>query len=99
MALEQWARTQCENGAPFEEVFRKVIAGNDSVAVLGIGVSLCLAHPGACLECALPLATCPYLWEWDISRFTHDSRTPVNEMGNWRSEEHTSELQSRQYLV
>ena len=83
MALEQWALTQCENGAPFEEVFRKVIAGNDSVAVLGIGVSLCLAHPGACLECALPLATCPYLWEWDISRFTHDSRTPVNEMGNW----------------
>ena len=46
MALDQWALTQCERGVPFEDVFRKVIDGNDSVAALGVGVSLCLAYAG-----------------------------------------------------
>jgi hypothetical protein len=83
MALEQWALTQCDKGAPFQEVFRKVIKGHESVAVLGISVSLCLAHPGTCLECALPLVTCPQLWGWDVSRLTQDRGIAVNEMGNW----------------
>jgi hypothetical protein len=82
MALEQWALEKLEAGAPFEEVFRKVIEGSDSVAALGIGASLCLAHPGASLPCAFPLVTSPYLWEWDIPRLVQES-SPTNEMGNW----------------
>jgi len=84
MALEQWALESCAKSAPFEEVFKKVIDGNDTVAALGIGVSLCLAHPGKSLPCSLPLITCPYLWEWDISRLVQDAGSfRTNEMGNW----------------
>jgi hypothetical protein len=83
MALEQWALEQLDKGATFDDIFRKVIEGNDSVAALGIGVSLCLARPGTSLQCAFPLVTCPYLWEWDIARLVQDSTTPPNEMGDW----------------
>jgi len=84
MALEQWSLEQLEAGAAFEDIFRKAVEGNESAAALGIGVSLCLAHAGKGLECALPLISCPYLWEWDIPRFVQDSTTlPANEIGNW----------------
>jgi len=83
MALDQWALNSCEKGAPFEEVFRKVIEGNDSVAALGVGVSLCLAYPGKSLECALPLVTCPHLWGWDVSRLVQEMGIHTNEMGDW----------------
>jgi hypothetical protein len=83
MALEQWALNSCEKGVPFEEVFRKVIEGNDSVAALGVGVSLCLAYPGKLLECALPLVTCPHVWSWDISRLVQEMGFHTNEMGDW----------------
>lgn len=84
MALEQWALEQLEYKAPFDEIFRKVIEGSDSVASLGIGVSLCLAHPGVSVACAFPLVTCPYIWEWDIRRLVQDS-TPTNEIGAWNT--------------
>ena len=84
MALEQWALESCEKGAPFKKVFKKVIDGNDTVAALGIGVSLCLAHPGTALAFGLPLITCPYLWGWDITRCVQDTRGfRTNEMGDW----------------
>ncbi len=82
MALEQWSLEKLEAGAVFEDVFRKVIEGNDSVAALGVGVSLCLAQAGASLECAFPMLTCPYLWEWDIARVIQDA-SPANQIGNW----------------
>ena len=64
--------------------FQKGRRGNETVAALGIGLSLCLAYPGKSLECALPLVTCPYLWGWDISRSVQDSgRFRTNEMGDW----------------
>ena len=85
MALEQWALQQIAQGARFEEVLRKVIQGNESVAILGLGVSLCLAYPDKSIECALPLVTCPYLWRWDIMRLVQDSSgMPSNEIGDWR---------------
>lgn len=82
MALEQWALERLDKGAPFEDVFRKAIEANDAVAALGIGVSLCLAHPEASLQYAFPLVTCPYLWGWDIARVVQD-RSQTNAMGNW----------------
>ena len=82
MALEQWALEQLDQGAAFEEIFRKVVERDNSVTVLGIGVSLCLAHPRESLPCAFPLVTCPYLWGWDIERLVQD-HTPTNAIGNW----------------
>jgi hypothetical protein len=82
MALEQWALARIDAGIAFETVFQRVIEGNESVAALGIGVSLCLAHSGKSLACSLPLVTCPYLWGWDIQRLVQEN-PPVNEMGNW----------------
>jgi len=82
MAQEQWALDQLEAGVAFDEIFRKILEGNDSVAALGIGASLCLAYPGVSLGAAFPLVTCPYLWEWEIERVVQEG-TPLNEMGNW----------------
>jgi hypothetical protein len=95
MALEQWALERLAAGVSFDEIFRKVIDGCDAVAVLGIGVSLCLAHPGASLEAAFPLITCPYLWEWDLQRRIHDGSS-LNTMGNWY--QHRYELSAVQAL-
>lgn len=84
MAFEQWALEQIEQGVKFEEIIQKVIQGNESVAVLGLAVSMCLAHPDKSIECSLPLVTCPHLWKWDIARVVQDSSgKPSNEIGDW----------------
>lgn len=82
MALEQWALEQLDRGASFEDVFRNAVEGNQTVAALGIGVSLCLAYPKASLQYAVPLVTCPYLWGWDIARVVKE-HSQTNTMGNW----------------
>ncbi len=87
MALELWALQQLDAGAPFAEVFDKVLDGNESVAVLGLAVSLCLAFPQASLAQSAPLVTCSHLWGWDIERWIGDRR-PVNQMGNWYQDRH-----------
>src|SRR3712207_8696855 len=67
----------------------------------------CRAAAGAGCGCALPKLACQQgrLW-WAAGRYTHGGdggllpRVPQpHRVGQWRSEEHTSELQSRQYLV
>ncbi|MEK7917657.1 ATP-binding protein [Burkholderia contaminans] len=82
MALEWWALQQLDAGVPFADVFGKVVDGHESVAILGVAVSLCLAVPQASLAQSAPLVTCPYLWGWDIARWMGD-RLPVNQMGDW----------------
>jgi len=82
MALEQWALEKLDAGAAFDDIFRKVVEGNDSVAALGLGASLCLAYPGASLAAAFPLVRCPYLWEWDIPRVAQE-QISTNVIGNW----------------
>lgn len=83
MALELWALQQVDAGAEFSEVFEKVVSGNDSVAVLGLGVSLCLAFPEKAIRSAVPLVTCPHLWGWDIKRWMDDRGLPPNQIGDW----------------
>ena len=84
MALELWAIEKIDGGAEFDDIFQKVIQGNNSVAALGIGVSLCLAYPAKATASSVPLVTSPYLWEWDIRRLVQDSSgLPANEIGNW----------------
>jgi hypothetical protein len=82
MALEWWALQQLDAGAPFSEVFKKVLDRNESVAVLGLAVSLCLAFPQGSVAQSAPLVTCPHLWGWDIARWMGDHH-PVNQMGDW----------------
>ena len=90
MALEQWALEELDRDADFTSVLKDVIEGNESVAVLGIGVSLALAAPDKCALDALPFLTCPALWSWDIARSVHDIGSPSNDIGNW--------MQYRTYL-
>jgi len=87
MALELWALQQLDSGAPFPEVFEKVMDNNESVAVLGVAVSLCLAFPRDSIAQAAPLVSCPHLWGWDIARWAGD-RHPTNQIGNWRQHRH-----------
>ncbi|HWX65422.1 MAG TPA: hypothetical protein VNZ27_03240 [Rhodanobacter sp.] len=82
MALEWWALQQLDSGASFADVFDKVTDRNESVAVLGLAVSLCLAFPQVSLAQSASLLTCSHLWGWDIARWIGD-RHPVNQMGNW----------------
>lgn len=89
MALEFWAFERIDAGDDFAEVFRKVLEGSDSVAALGLAVSLCLAHLDKSIEQALPLITCPHIWQWDIARSVHNrSGTHANEIGDWHRYRH-----------
>lgn len=89
MALEFWAFERIGAGDDFAEVFHKVLDGNDSVAALGLAVSLCLAHPDKSIEQALPLITCPHIWRWDLARSVHDcSGMQANEIGDWQRYRH-----------
>lgn len=83
MALEQWALERLDNGEEFNAVLKDVVEGNDSVAVLGIGVSLALAAPRARAVAALPLLMSSALWQWDIPRRVGDLGMHSNEIGNW----------------
>jgi hypothetical protein len=85
MAQEQWALERLDAGDEFSDIFRKCVEGHDSVAALGLGLSLCLARMAKSIECAFPLVTCPYVWQWDIARLcVHDQRgVRTNEMGDW----------------
>jgi hypothetical protein len=85
MALEQWALERLEAGDEFDAVFRQIVEGNECVAVLGIGLSLTLAHPDKALQTALPLMGCSHLWLWDPYRFLEDSSgSPANLIGDWQ---------------
>lgn len=89
MALEFWALERIGAGDDFAMVFRKVLEGSDSVAALGLAVSLCLAHQDKSIEQALPLITCPHIWGWDTARSVQDgSGMPANEIGDWQRYRH-----------
>ncbi len=89
MALEFWAFERIDAGEDFAEVFHKVMEGSESVATLGVAVSLCLAYSDKSIEQALPLITCPHIWKWDIRRCADDQfDTHANEIGDWHQYRH-----------
>jgi len=63
---------QIENGRDAEELFEKVLKSSNSVAVLGVCISLTLASPKNCLKAALPIVSSPAIWTMDIDRYVHD---------------------------
>lgn len=83
MALEEWIERQIEAGRDVEALFEKVLRGSNSVAVLGICLSMALAYPEKCLKVALPIAICPDIWEMDISRLAGDSTNSWDGFKEW----------------
>jgi hypothetical protein len=83
MALEEWMERQIEADRDVEVLFEKVLGGSNSVAVLGICLSMALAYPEKCLKVALPIAICPDIWEMDISRLAHDSTNSWDSFKEW----------------
>ncbi|MGF2037347.1 MAG: hypothetical protein RMZ43_018850 [Nostoc sp. CmiVER01] len=83
MALEEWMERQIEAGRDVETLFEKVLCGSNSVAVLGICLSMALAYPEKCLKVALPIASCPDIWEMDISRLAYDSTNSWDGFKEW----------------
>jgi len=78
MALEVWMEEQIGAGRDAEQLFSKVLAGSMCVAVVGVALSVALAHEDRCLRAAVPLVTVPMLWVLDIARLSSDLRGSVN---------------------
>ena len=87
MALEEWMERQIEAGRDVEALFEKVLRGSNSVAVLGICLSMALAYPEKCLKVALPIASSPDIWEMDISRLASESNNSWNVFKEWEWDE------------
>jgi len=84
MALEWWAFERIEAGADVGEVIEQILEGNQSAAVLGVAVSVCLAHLDKGLTPLLPFMICPHIWQWDLSRSVNDQTGyHANEIGDW----------------
>ncbi len=87
MALEEWMERQIEAGRDVEALFEKVLRGSNSVAVLGICLSMALAYPEKCLKVALPIASSPDIWEMDISRLASESNNSWSVFKEWEWDE------------
>ncbi|MGB4971810.1 MAG: NACHT domain-containing protein, partial [Cyclobacteriaceae bacterium] len=74
LALESWAFNELDNGKSPDHVIETVVKGHNSVAVLGIAVSI-LLRTNQITEVTLQLISCQRLWHADLHRF-------VSEQGN-----------------
>lgn len=89
MALEWWAFERLEAGDEFDAVLQKIIEGNDSVAALGMAVSLCISNQEKAMSHLLNFITCPHIWEWDLNRSMADnSGSHSNEIADWLRNRH-----------
>ena len=87
MALEQWMERQIEVGRDVEALFEQVLSGSNSVAVLGICLSIALAYPDKCLKVALPIASSSDIWKMDISHLAYDSTNSWSSFKEWEWDE------------
>jgi energy-coupling factor transporter ATP-binding protein EcfA2 len=72
MALEQWMHEQIQQGIDPTQLFERVLRPTNSVALVGVCVSVALAHMEQCLEAMVPIITCSAFWEMDIARVVND---------------------------
>lgn len=72
MALEAWMHEQVEAGADPKTLFERVLRPTNSVAIVGVCMSVALAHIEKSLEAVVPFIERPAFWEMDIARFTQD---------------------------
>lgn len=73
MALEFWMEKQIESDRDPEELFITVLSKSNSVASLGVCLSVTLAYPQKCIKAALPIVRNLTLWSMDISRCCSDT--------------------------
>lgn len=78
MALEVWMDEQIGAGRDAEQLFSKVLSSSISVAVVGVALSVALAHEDRCLRAAIPLVTVPMIWILDIMRLSRDLSGSIN---------------------
>ncbi len=72
MALEEWMNDQIGKDANANELFEKILYRTNSVAVVGVCVSVALANVEKCVEAIAPIIENPAFWEMDIARFAGD---------------------------
>jgi hypothetical protein len=72
MALEVWMEEQIEKDRNCDELFNKILAGSNCVAVLGICLGIAMEYPKKCLRAAMPLILSPTIWRMDIARYSSD---------------------------
>lgn len=86
MALEQWALEELDKGTSLLDLLERILHDADSVALIGIAVSLSLAAEMRAVPTALPFVMSQRLWNWDLERHLHDYGTHPNLIGNWNSD-------------
>lgn len=80
MALEEWAFRQIEEGCPVDNILKKVLEEQHSVAILAVAVAISL-HKNHCSPITLAIATNQRIWHMDIKRFNQDSEGLANLLG------------------
>ncbi len=72
MALEVWMKEQIDSGREGGALIDKVMEDTESVAILGVCVSVALGTQGHCLPNLLPYVAHPLVWWMDINRWLED---------------------------
>jgi hypothetical protein len=70
-ALEEWCFSELERGTPVDDLIRRIVEGNQCIAVLGIAVLLAL-HATRVSETVFPLITAQRLWAMDHNRMVQE---------------------------
>lgn len=80
LALSYWAFEQIEAGQPTDEIIRRVVEGNESVAAAGLGLVLAL-ETFHISEVTQALVTCQRLWRYDIQRAAQEPMRNIDLFG------------------
>lgn len=70
MALELWMEQEIDAGRDADELLLTVLRDSSSTSVVAVCVAMCLAYPEKCRRAAVPFISNPWIWEWEITRFS-----------------------------
>jgi hypothetical protein len=84
MALEEWCFAELAKGRPVEELFRQIVEGNKSIAILGVAVMMAL-HTRSLSETVFPMVMTQRLWRADRGRRREDMSSAVANLMGFRS--------------
>ena len=71
LALEQWCFTELDRDQNVDDLIRKIVQGNECIAILGVAVTLAL-HTQTVSETIFPLIATQKLWSADAHRMAQD---------------------------
>jgi hypothetical protein len=72
LALEEWCLAELQRGQPVDDLIRRIVEGNCSVAILGVAAFLVL-HTNRVSETAFPIVTAQRLWFADLNRMVQET--------------------------